>query len=128
MAKYSAPRWVVLDGGGIEGEPLHITGVKWSSKKKSLERFGPHACTVSHFYDTAEDLETFVEQVLSRDIRSTHLRLNSKFIASNLHKKDNEEVNVGRWEVVLDGILIRYDVSLGGEVTVSKRMKKALLS
>jgi hypothetical protein len=52
------------------------------------------------------------------------LRLNSKFIASNLHKKDNEEVNVGRWEVVLDGILIRYDVSLGGEVTVSKRIEK----
>ena len=29
------PRWVVLDEGGIEGEPLHITGVKWSSGQRS---------------------------------------------------------------------------------------------
>ena len=124
--KVFAPRWVVLDGGGIEGEPLHITGVKWSSGAKEVLRevWTSRACTGKSLYDTAEDLETFVEQVLSRDIRSTHLRLNSKFIASNLHKKDNEEVNVGRWEVVLDGILIRYDVSLGGEVTVSKRIEK----
>jgi hypothetical protein len=120
--KVFAPSWVVLDGGGFEDEPLYITGVKWSSGAKQVLRevWTSRACTGKSLYDTAEELETFIEQVLSRDIRSTHQRLTSKFIAADLHNKDNEDVNVGRWEVVLDGILIRYDISLGGEVLISQ--------
>ena len=62
-------------------------------------------------YDDISELLLFVEQVLSRDIRSAHQRkLNHIMSPGASHS--------GWWEVILDGIAIRYDIHLGSKLVI----------
>ena len=67
-------------------------------------------------YQSGEEFCAFCKQALQRDIRSFHQRERVDL--------ENEVGTQGKWEVVLDGISVRYDVCegkvviKGGGVTV----------
>lgn len=109
-----APEWVAAESSLPGGEPLKLASVRWAR--------GARECVQSEWtarggarrslYDDADDVTLFVEQALSRDIRSAH-------------RRRGDEHASAKWEVMLDGIVIRYAVMPSGEVVIANSTDQA---
>ena len=144
-----APEWVAVESVELPGgEPLKLASVKWGlgAKERVVGAWRARGGARRSLYDDPDDLTLFVEQVLSRDIRSAHQRrqhsggveeekekeketreareANNKDDVSTASEEREDEGasgghDGGKWEVVLDGIAIRYDITPEGEVVIA---------
>uniref|UniRef100_A0A7S0SMQ8 TsaA-like domain-containing protein n=1 Tax=Mantoniella antarctica TaxID=81844 RepID=A0A7S0SMQ8_9CHLO len=195
-----APDWVAAESSMPGGEPLQLAAVRWApgARESVRQTWEARGGVRRSLYHTADDVALFIEQALSRDIRSAHQRkknddtratategfdrtagasvacygrsapsevtahgVNTDVKAGDdstvaardaktvdarrwrgeeneeeegeyyrdgvdVDVKTNEEScedggenQTGKWEVVLDGIPIRYDVLPSGEVVIA---------
>ena len=72
-----APDWVAVEAPG--GEPLRLSSVAWAPEARDALRaaWAARGGARRSLYDNVDDLALFVEQALSRDIRSAHQRKQS---------------------------------------------------
>lgn len=119
-----APIWVDETSSDPNGEPLLIASVEfeqgaeacirevWRARNSGMKK----GTAFRSLYQSGEEFCAFCKQALQRDIRSFHQRERVDL--------ENEVGTQGKWEVVLDGISVRYDVCegkvviKGGGVTV----------
>lgn len=99
-----APDWVAAESSAAAGEPLKLSAVKWApdARQRLQDIWTARGGARRSLYHSAEELMMFVEQALSRDIRSAHQRLQGATSDS-----------VGKFEVILDGVSMRYDLRSG---------------
>ena len=106
------PGWVTSACGPPEKDYFACSSVSWAPNvRESLRAFWiSRGGFKASLYDNPDEFLGLVEQVLFRDIRSTHQR----------SKKTNcdDVCRTGKWRVVLDGISIRYDISTTNDVVI----------
>ena len=113
-----APDWVAVESSLPGGEPLKLASVTWApgAREHVQNTWNARGGARKSLYDDADDLTLFVEQALSRDIRSAHQR--HRF-SPGTEEQNSEVHSAQKWEVILDGIAIRYDILAGGEVVIA---------
>ena len=109
-----APAWVLPEVSPPGKEPLSLLIVTWApgAKEKLSDEWCQRGGSRFSLYDTFDELLLFIEQVLSRDIRSAHQR------KQNIITKPGC-TNPGCWEVILDGITICYDMYPGSKLVIA---------
>lgn len=141
-----APEWVAVDSSLPEGEPLKLATVSWApeARRSVIDVWESRGGAKRSLYDNADDLLLFVEEALARDIRSAHQRkkdtrfsetlVGAEEVLGNVPSEKSDDVagaeeadvigdtrcnDIPKWQVVLDGILIHYDILPGGEVFIA---------
>ena len=106
------PGWVTSACGTPVKDYFACSSVSWAPNvRESLRAFwiSRGGFKVS-LYDNPDEFLRLVEQVLFRDIRSTHQR--------SKQTNCDDVCRTGKWRVVLDGISIRYDISTTNDVVI----------
>jgi len=131
-----APEWVNFESTE-SAEPLLIASVNWAEGSKEalhavwVERNERNERRLDRsLYVSGDEFCAFVVQALSRDIRSAHQRQKQNEVVEETELSTTEDtenmsntVN-GEWEVVLDGISVRYDVIEGGILIVGGSIER----
>ena len=121
-----APEWVAVESSLPGGEPLKLASVRWAPRARECVQnmWKARGGARRSLYDNADDLTLFIEQALSRDIRSAHQRRRNEGDEEDSSFADDEkncdDGASAKWQVILDGILIRYDIMTGGEVVIAE--------
>lgn len=126
-ARVFAPDWV--DFTMDRSEPLTIVSVEWARGAfRRLSEVWERRGAEKSLYASSAEFCAFCEQALSRDIRSAHRRLSrdadvdveidaettSGVVETSAAAENGSETEpAGKWEVVLDGVSVRYDVREG---------------
>ena len=107
------PAWVLPDASSTGREPLSPLAVTWApgAKDRLSDQWFQRGGSRFSLYDDISELHLFIEQVLSRDIRSAHQRKQNHIMSPGASHS-------GWWEVILDGIAIRYDIYLGSKLVI----------
>ena len=125
-------------------EPLAVAAVACGADASAAlaaawaaaRREGGPRCGMQPLYDSAEEFEALVREVLGRDIRSAHQRerqQDSAEHASAAAAAPSDEPHAadapppppppraprGRWRVALDGVDVGYELDAAGHVTIT---------
>ena len=103
----TAPDWVNETSTEPTGEPLQIASVEFVQGAEEVIKqvWNRRGGVKKSLYESGDEFLEFCTQALARDIRSFHQRKREEI------EKDDD--GTGKWEVVLDGISVRYDVFEG---------------
>ena len=112
-----APDWV--DFATDRFEPLTIESVEWApGARERLSEVWERRGESKSLYASSAEFCAFCAQALSFDIRSAHRRMSPATDGAFEANRESEsgvflpssETGPGKWEVVLDGVSVRYDV------------------
>ena len=120
-----APDWV--DFTMDLHEPLTIESVEWApGARERLREVWERRGAARSLYASSAEFCAFCAEALSFDIRSAHQRMSERARTERLAEDDDTEgiresdsgvtgtkTGSGKWEVVLDGVSVRYDVRQG---------------
>ena len=120
-----APDWV--DFTMDLHEPLTIESVEWApGARERLREVWERRGAARSLYASSAEFCAFCAEALSFDIRSAHRRMSERARTERLAEDDDTEgiresdsgvtgteTGSGKWEVVLDGVSVRYDVRQG---------------
>ncbi len=106
------PDWVTSAHDCPEEDFFACSSVSWAPRvRESLRAFWLSRGGVgASLYENPDEFLELVEQVLFCDIRSAHQRLKQHNFDDGLH--------TGKWQVILDRISIRYDISPTNDVVI----------
>ena len=112
-ARVFAPDWVDFTSND-SSEPLTIVSVEFASGAfEELSEVWERRGAEKSLYASSAEFCAFCEQALSFDIRSAHKRMSrdgGHVETSAVVETGSEPEPAGKWEVVLDGVSVRYDV------------------
>lgn len=115
-----APDWV--DFATDRFEPLTIESVEWApGARERLSEVWERRGESKSLYASSAEFCAFCAQALSFDIRSAHRRMSPATDGAFEANRESEsgvflpssETGPGKWEVVLDGVSVRYEVREG---------------
>lgn len=115
-----APDWVAV--ATDRHEPLTIESVEWApGARERLSEVWERRGESKSLYASSAEFCAFCAQALSFDIRSAHRRRATATDLTSEANRESEsgvflpssETGPGKWEVVLDGVSVRYEVREG---------------